>query len=308
MSARLEWDSDGANWPHRQASRFVQMDALRWHVQQFIHPSADAPTLLLLHGTGASTHSWSGLISELLPHFSMVALDLPGHGFTQMPVGGPSSDMFSITGMARGVAGLLHSLALAPDCVLGHSAGAAVAVRMCLDGLLAPRSILSINGALVPLDGLAGRIFSPLAKLLTVAPLVPELFAWRAAHPVVLDRLISGTGSRLDAQGIALYRQLIANPGHAAGALGMMANWDLHALWRDLRSLETPLHLVVGSNDLIVPPHTAQRVADLLARQQVAPVLVLQGLGHLAHEERPDQLAAIVLERLQPFRGMAGRT
>ena len=50
--AGLRWERDGLDWPHRQASRFVEAAGLRWHVQQF--PVPGAPLALLLHGTGAA--------------------------------------------------------------------------------------------------------------------------------------------------------------------------------------------------------------------------------------------------------------
>ena len=297
MGVRMQWDTDGANWPHRAASRFVQSSGLTWHVQ---HWPNNAPVVVLIHGTGASSHSWRDLVPLLLPHCALVVMDLPGHAFTGMPAGGPASSTFSLPGMARAMGKLFGSLGIAPALVVGHSAGAAIAVRMCLDGIITPGSVLSINGALTPLEGLSGRIFSPLAKLLTVAPLVPELFAWRAGTPAVLNRLIDGTGSRLNAEGIALYRQLVTDPGHASGALGMMANWDLPSLWRDLPQLKTPLGLLVGSNDLIVPPLTAARVAAALRAQPRPAVHSLPGLGHLAHEEEPALVAQHILQALNP--------
>jgi magnesium chelatase accessory protein len=155
--------------------------------------------------------------------------------------------------------------------------------------------LVSINGALLPLDGWAGQIFSPLAKMLAKAPLVPELFSWRAAQADVLQKLLDGTGSRLDTKGRALYRQLIANPGHAGAALAMMAHWDLHTLERDLPALPLALTLVAGAQDVIVPPAVAHRVAALLRQASARPVQVLQGLGHLAHEEQPGAIAPLVL-------------
>ena len=296
MSARLRWETDGANWPHRAASRFVSSAGLLWHVQHWRRP---APVVVLIHGTGASSHSWRDLVPLLEPHCELVVMDLPGHAFTGMPVGGPSSSVMSLPGMARALASLFESLAISPTLVVGHSAGAAIAVRMCLDQLIQPRSLLSINGALTPLEGLSGRIFSPLAKVLTLAPLVPELFAWRAAGPAVLDRLLDGTGSTLHPEGVALYRHLVSTPGHAAGALGMMANWDLPKLWRDLPHLRTPLDLVVGANDLIVPPGNGSRVAAALTAQPRLAVQTLPGLGHLAHEEAPALFTARIVSTLR---------
>jgi magnesium chelatase accessory protein len=105
--------------------------------------------------------------------------------------------------------------------------------------------------------------------------------------------VIENTGSKLDAAGLAFYRRLAANPGHVAAALAMMANWDLALLERDLPRLRTPSLLVVGANDLSVPPTQAFRVCDLLPR---ASVSYLRGLGHLAHEEQPDTVATKMIQ------------
>jgi len=294
----LDWERDGANWPLRQHSRFVQTPRLRWHVQYAPHADAQAPTVLLLHGTGASTHSWRDVFPLLGARCSVLALDFPGHAFTATPAPSQVATLFSLPGMAAGVAELLAQMDIAPHTIVGHSAGAAVACMLSLDGHLQPQRIVSLNGALLPLDGLAGQLFSPMAKLLAKAPLVPELFSWQAAQPAVLQRLLDGTGSQLDAPGRALYRQLIAKPSHGAGALAMMAHWDLHQFWVRLPQLQAPLTLVVGEGDLIVPPSVARRASLALQRQTPPPVVGLAGLVHLAHEEQPQRLADLILQTL----------
>jgi magnesium chelatase accessory protein len=284
MTDRLVWERDGSDWPNRNASRFVTAAGLRWHVQQM----GSGPALLLLHGTGAATHSWRELAPMLAPHFNVVAPDLPGHGFTESP---PPRQL-SLPGMAAAITALLQAIAVEPTLVVGHSAGAAILARMCLDGAIAPRYLVSINGALLPLGGLPGRLFSPLAKLLAVNPLVPRLFAWRATNRSAVQRLISGTGSSIDAQGVEFYRRLVSNPGHAAAALGMMANWDLRSLEHELPRLKTPLILVSGSRDRTLPPSEVERVHALVPG---AKVVSLRGLGHLAHEEQPQAIADLLI-------------
>jgi magnesium chelatase accessory protein len=299
MAQRLNWDHDGHNWPHRAHSRFVQAAGFNWHVQLF-GETADLPTVLLLHGTGASTHSWRGLIPLLTPHFKVLSLDLPGHAFSDMPPGGASSQQMSLPGMAQAIGELLATLKVSPALIIGHSAGVAIAVRMVLDGLAVPTQIIGINAALQPLGGLAGQVFSPVAKLMSALPFVPSLFAWQATQPSVLQRLVSSTGSKLDTEGMALYGQLVSNPGHAAGALGMMANWDLPQLALDLPRLAVPLSLIVGSNDHTVPPRQAARLRALWPASSASPVpplTTLPNLGHLAHEERPDMVATPILEQ-----------
>jgi len=281
---RPVWERDGRDWPHRASSRFVEAGGLRWHVQRM----GAGPAALLIHGTGAATHSWRGLMPMLAERYEVVAPDLPGHGFTEHPGAG----RLSLPGIARDLGRLLETLDVAPTLAVGHSAGAAILARMALDGRIAPRLLVSVNGAFRPFGGAAHSLFSPMAKLLTLNPLAPRLFAWRAADRASVERLIRNTGSRPDPDGVACYGRLVRRPAHVAAALGMMANWELRDLERDLTRLSVPLLLIVGGNDRAVPPGDAQAVR---ARLRAARVVNLPGLGHLAHEEDPRAVADAVL-------------
>jgi magnesium chelatase accessory protein len=279
---RLTLERDGADWPLRDSSRFVEAGGLRWHVQIL----GDGPTLLMVHGTGASTHSWRDLAPLLARRFRVVAPDLPGHGFSDaLP---PRA--LSLPGMARALGALSRALGPSPEIVVGHSAGAALLARMCLDGAISPRLLVGLNGALLPFPGIAGQLFPSMAKLLFLNPLAPRVFAWSADRHAA-SRLLKGTGSTLDARGIDLYARLFANRFHVAGALGMMANWDLAALRRDWPRLTTRVALVVASGDTTIPPGDAEVVAKGLPH---ATIHRLSGVGHLAHEEKPERVAELI--------------
>lgn len=282
----LDWERDGQDWPNREASRFVEASGIRWHVQAM--GAAEHPLMLLLHGTGAATHSWRRLAPLLTPHFRLLAVDLPGHGFTQRP----PQRLLTLPGMAAGVCDLLHVMGESPAMVAGHSAGAAVMLRMALDCKIAPKGLVSLNGALKPYGGDAARWLSPVAKALFLNPWMPRLFAWRAGDRRSVERLIRNTGSTVDAEGVSHYATLVANPDHVAAALGMMANWDLKPLSRDLGMLDVPLLLVAGSNDKAIKAEDAFAVRDVAKNARVE---ILRGLGHLAHEEAPDEVAALML-------------
>ncbi|HQT87397.1 MAG TPA: alpha/beta fold hydrolase [Acidiphilium sp.] len=281
-----DWELDGADWPNRSASRFIKAGSIRFHVQIL----GAGPPILLLHGTGSATHSWRDLAPILAHDFTVIAPDLPGHGFTEAL---PWSRM-SLPGMAAAVADLLKALGYeAPLLVIGHSAGAAIAVEMALEGMIAPLGIVSLNGALRRFKGVAGQIFSPLAKLMSLNPLVPRLFAWRATNPQVVARLLDGTGSRIDQRGADLYGRLARRSGHAGSALSMMANWELERVEADLPRLTPKLFLITGAEDRSIPPSDA---AILARRVTTAKHLRLPGLGHLAHEEQPAMIAAMIVE------------
>jgi magnesium chelatase accessory protein len=287
MSERPAWPVDGRDWPNREHSRFLRAGGIDWHVQV----AGQGPVVLLLHGTASATHSWRDLLPLLARHATVVAPDLPGHGFTGMPM----DQGLTLPGMARLVDALLASLGLRPELAVGHSAGAAVALRLALDGRIAPHAVVSLNGALTPLGDEHAAFFTRAARLLVGLPFVPKLFAWRAANPEVAARLLRDTGSRIDARGVDLYARLFRRAGHLSGALRMMANWDLHPLLRDLPRLRAALLLVVGANDRTIPPSKAQRVRAALPGARIE---TLPGLGHLAHEERPDMVAPLLLREL----------
>ncbi len=282
--ADLVWSRDGAHWPHRQSSRFIGAAGVQWHVQTM----GEGPALLLLHGTGASTHSWRGLLPLLAQRFTVTAPDLPGHGFTQSP----PSHRLSLPGMSNDVSALLQALGVKPQIAVGHSAGAAILARMTLDAAIAPRLLVSFNGAFMPFGGVANHLFSPLAKLMVMNPLIPRVFAWQASHAGTVERMIANTGSSIDADGIALYRRLVSSDAHVAAALRMMANWRLEPLLHDLPRLAVPLLLIAAANDRSVSPDVARQVREICPQAVIERVA---GLGHLAHEERPQLMADIIL-------------
>ena len=284
MGYYLDWATDGRDWPNHAASRFVEAAGMRWHVQVM----GSGPALLLLHGTGAATHSWRDVMPRLAPHYTVVALDLPGHAFTQPP----SKNSLSLPGMAAAVASLLRTLKVDPVRAVGHSAGAAVLVRMAVERLFAPEDIISFNGAFFPITGVAGQFFSPLARTFASATIVRKMFA-RMADRKAVERLLRDTGSNIDAEGITLYQQLFSNEGHIAGTLGMMAAWDLHWVPQDLKNMPLPMTLVFASGDRTIPPARAAEAAKLVPH---ARLVEIKGLGHLAHEEDPAGAAAIIAD------------
>ena len=279
------WEQLGGHWPNREFSHFVQAAGLRWHVQQM----GQGPVLLLVHGTGAANHTWRELTPQLSRHFTLVAPDLPGHGFTELP----TQERLSLPAMAQALGELLKTMKVQPIATVGHSAGAAILARACLDGDLQPRLLISLNGAFLPLSGFSGHLFSPLAKLFATGSIASRLIAWRARDRTAVERLLRSTGSTLDTAGIDAYWHLVRDPDHIAGVLGMMAQWDLRPLLRSLPLLEPHLLLIVGTQDKTIPATQADRVLALLPS---ARLIAIPRLGHLAHEEQPAKIATIITD------------
>lgn len=287
MSRPLAWEREGRIWPHRDASEFVPEGRHTWHVQRM--GAAGNPKVLLLHGTGASVHSWRGVMPTLADKFDILVPDLPRHAFTT----GHLPDDTSLPRMGRAIQRLLEQTGFVPDIIVGHSAGAALALQLALDhGFTGP--IVGLNSALRPFPGLAAQLFPALAKALFVNPFVPRVFSGMAKLSGDSERfLVKATNSNIDREGVACYEALLSNSRHTKGALAMMANWDLPTLRTRMHEIANPVLLVHGAEDAAIPLDWAKEAHGWLPTSRLE---VLKGLGHLAHEEQPERAARMISE------------
>ena len=282
-----------SGWPHREHSRAVQAAGLDWHVQVL----GSGPTLLLLHGSGSSAHSWADLLPLLAPHATVVAPDLPGHGFTT----GARVAGLTLPQGREALAALLHAVELpAPTWVLGHSAGAALALRWALDAPQPPRAVLGLNPSLVAPPAAYLQWAAPFVNPVATSAPIGHLLARLAGPTGFVDRLLSSTGSAVPLASRARYRQLFANPAHVRGAMGFMAAADLPGLLPACARLPCPAAFVIGERDRWVPQAALRAV---LARHLPQARVQAWPGGHLLHEEEPVRAAAWVLGHIKPTGG-----
>lgn len=272
------------DWPFRDSIRRVASRPHDWCVIDT--GAADKPVVLLLHGAGGSGHSFRALIPYLARHYRVLVPDLPGQGFTRSG----SRSRYGLDTMAEDIAALCTTLAAAPAFAIGHSAGAAIALRLAQ--ILPLRGVVGINAALGSFEGAAGVMFPLLARALALTPFVPQFVAKFWGNPQTVARLLASTGSPLDASGQAQYLTLVRDSAHVDGTLGMMAQWRLDGLMQTLPNLPTPTLLIASSGDKAVPARVSSDAARHMAKAQYVE---LAAFGHLVHEEAAPEVAAALL-------------
>lgn len=280
-----------ADWPMRDRSRMIRCRPHVWHVQSV----GQGPDVLLLHGAAASGHSFHRLMAHL-PGYRLIAPDLPGQGYTR--AGGHLR--MGLDAMADDLGALCADQDWRPVAIIGHSAGAAVALRMAEIMPRPPRAVVGINAALGPFDGFAGWLFPKLARAMATGPFAAAVVTKLSSSRPQVARLLTGMGSPLDAEGVEMYRRLVSRTRHIEGTLGMMAQWQLEPLLERLPQITVPTLLITAAGDKAVPPRVSVEATERLPR---ARHVALPRWGHLVHEEAPEEVAAQILPFLQSHQG-----
>lgn len=275
------------DWPFKAQSSLVSTGRQRFWVTDT--GPRDAPALLLLHGTGASAHSFRRTIPGLSLHYRTITPDLPGHGCSAKGFAG----RLGLDAMAQDLWTLLDTLNIQPQAIIGHSAGAAIGLRMA--ELRPVPHVIGLNAALGEFDGAAAFLFPIIAKGLATLPFAASAITAFFGRPGTVERILTGTGSPLDPEGRAQYLKLVRDPDHITGALGMMADWKLQGLLTRLPQTTTKVTLIASEGDRAVPPQVS---IDAAKRIPGAKLHLLPKLGHLAHEETEDGLSALILDSL----------
>ena len=221
----LVWSRDGADWPHREASEFVEAGGFRWHVQRMGRGAAAAADprhrrrdAFLARADAAAGAAFHGdRAGPARPRLYPVAAGAPavaaGHG-----------------GRSRRAAA--QARRSRPEIAVGHSAGAAILARMCLDGSIAPAAAGQPQRRL-------HAVWRRRRQFVLAAGENAGAQSLRAAACSPGRRQHAGRGRAVDRQhrferSIRRASRCIASwcasPSHVAAALRMMANWKLEPL------------------------------------------------------------------------------
>ena len=248
----------------------------------------------MLHGTGGSRVSWRPVLNELLkshsagprsqPDLQLFIPDLPGHDATHCG----RHSTHGLREMADDLQSLLQHLGIQQlDLVVGHSAGAAVAIWLSLLGVPI-KKILGVAPSLVPPPALYNLMLGPLLTPLFISsPSVAGLSALARGTRFV-DGLIASTGSQIPEDQQEEYRRIFAQRSHVKGAIEFMAGTDLPTLLARGNELKAELSLLIAEDDRWIPASGLRRVA-----RDHFPKADLQFCtgGHLVQEVNPGLVA-----------------
>ena len=224
-----------------------------------------APTLVFLHGSGDNAQLWDAVIA-CLPQYTAIALDLSGHGaLTARP--GPTT--MSVDDYAGAVRAELTRRGLEHVCLIGHSLGSAIALRMAVDYPALVSRLVLVG---------AGARMRVLPALLEEARTDPPSAKWKLVE--------MGFAPAHLAQARPFFEQLAPTaPGMLYRDLAACDSFDIMS---ELGHIAQPTLIVTGEEDRLTPPKYARFLAEHLDNAQLA---LLPNAGHYAQIEAPEAVA-----------------
>jgi pimeloyl-ACP methyl ester carboxylesterase len=260
---------------------YATVDGVRLYYEEVAN---DAPPLLLVHGAAQDTLSWRFNLDQLGGMFHVYAVDLPGHGKSQLASQGPIGDLEEYAVYAER---FMEHLGVARYSVMGHSMAGGIALHMALHHPERLDMVVLLDGACYTSGTYGEEVF----ELVSINPI-----DW---FEVNFRTICSPSTDLRRVEEIAFDVRRCA-PEVAMNDIRAYAALDLR---EQVGAVMTPLIALHGEDDWSIPPELGEKTAELTGGPSVFSPL--EGVGHFPHTEAPEIFHRALGEALDRIRERA---
>ena len=266
------------------ASQFVELQpGLKVHYRD--EGVRDGPTIVLIHGSNASLHTWEPWVKILGKDYRIISLDLPGHGLTGTHPGGVYDYPVFVDVVDR----LMARLKVKSAVIGGNSMGGGTAWMFALAHPEKTDAVLLIDAAGAP-QWQARKI--PIGFRLARMPVVKELTRFIAPRSMFESSIKTSMSvqSKIDDALVDRYWELNRFPGNREATMKRFAlpHNNRQASKEGLAAIMVPVMIMWGEEDNLIPVESAKWFADALPG---AKLVIYPEVGHIPMEEVPEQSA-----------------
>ena len=267
------------------ASSFINIDGLTLHVRDE-GPKSDTTPIVLVHGTGASLHTWDGWVTGLKGERRIIRFDLPGFGLTGPE---PQND-YTIEKYTDYLVKLLNHLDIEHAIVAGNSLGGyigwATAVRYpekVSQLVLIDASGYPYNAESVPI---AFKLSQNKFAKFFLKDFIPKFIVRSSVENVY------GDPSLVSDELVNRYYELALREGNRAAISERFVQTQPGKLRHELNTLSVPTLLIWGGKDKLIPLEMGKQFERDIPN---STLVVFDDLGHVPHEEDPEATLAATL-------------
>jgi pimeloyl-ACP methyl ester carboxylesterase len=251
-------------------SKFTQLGEMVVHYRD----EGTGPALVLLHGTGASLHTWDEWASELRNDFRVIRMDLPGFGLT----GPEPNEDYSAGAYVRFIDSFVSQRGLSRFDLAGNSLGGFLAWRYAVAHPGRVRKLILVDAA-----GYPQARPPPLVFRLARIPVLSSVSTRFDPHWFVEKTLRQSYGdpSHLSKELVNRYAELALRPGNRQAFVARVSTREPDSSG-EIRLVRAPTLILWGALDVLIDPRDAARFHTEI---QGSRLIVYPGVGHVPMEE-----------------------
>ena len=256
---------------------------------------ATSGTVLFLHGFAGGAEDWNWITEWVRENgYGSIAVDLPGHGYTDAPA---DPARYAPESVVSDLVAVLDALGVASVHVMGYSMGARLALRLALDAPERVRSLVLESGTTGIPDADARR-----ARLERDERLARDIesrgMEWFVAHWEALPIFATQHTLPSEVRDALRARRLAQRPEGLARALRGLGQGAGADLTPRLSSVAAPALILAGELDAAYRVHAERLASGIPDSRQV----VIGEAGHNIHLEQPKALGMVVTLTLHELR------
>jgi pimeloyl-ACP methyl ester carboxylesterase len=255
------------------SSSFISIDGINVHYRDM----GKGEAILLIHGTGASLHTWEKWIDILSAGYRVISFDLPGFGLT----GPDPNHNYQISRYTTILDSLMVKLKVDSFHIAGNSLGGLVAWRYTTQF---PQKILTLNlidAAGLPQSGKKPPFIFQLAKLPVLSTLLQKVTPKSIIKKSMLD--VYKNDQLVTEKLIDRYFELSLREGNRTAFVKRMSQLNEKLDVSDLENITVPVLIQWGKDDLWIPLANAFEFQKLIPKAE----LIIYDSGHVPMEENP---------------------
>jgi pimeloyl-ACP methyl ester carboxylesterase len=259
------------------ASAFVDVMQMQVHYRDEGNKNDSLP-LVLIHGTGASLHTWEESVKLLTDSFRVITLDLPAYGLT-----GPNPKrIYSQAFYVQFIDEFLKRIHVNKCIIGGNSLGGAIAWNYTYEHPTKVEKLILIDAAGYPMISESKPIAFTLAQIPVLKHMLNYITPRFLAKKSVMN--VYDDPTKVTEKVVDRYFDLFLREGNRQAFVDRMnfSTYPDHLI--RLRTIKTPTLIVWGENDKLIPIENAQKFHADLPNDTL---VVLEKTGHVPMEENP---------------------
>jgi pimeloyl-ACP methyl ester carboxylesterase len=265
-------------------SKFIKVLGMDVHYRDEGKPDDPLP-IVLIHGTGASLHTWEPMVAELKATYRVITLDIPAFGLT-----GPNPQRNYSTEFYNSFMQAFLKALNVDSCIMGgNSLGGSIAWNYALSYPAAVKKLILIDAGGYPTTAKS----MPIAFRIAKTPVLKHLLKYLGSRSLAVKSIenVYADPSRVKPEIVDRYYDMYLREGNRQALLDRMATPFHPDTYQKISTLQMPTLILWGEEDKLIPVENAYRFQKDLPHDTM---VILKNLGHVPMEEDPKTTTEVV--------------